>query len=795
MHANFAGVIRPRPFKRPGLAVFSIAAMGIGIGSVGGAYAVGNAYLHELPLPEPDRLVQIGLVSPSRPGTYVSLRPDAHVRAVREGISGLQSLGGYRSVRHHLSDDDEPPLSVLAAEMSSGAFQALGVQPFLGRWPQPADELPESEPVVLVSHDLWLSRFGGDRALPGRRVRVDGDLLTVVGVMPPGFRFPRNHDLWMSFPVDSRLRVTVVGRLEDGATLKSLNAELEALSGALRSAGTGDAEPVTFSARAYTDLVYSESMVRSFRALRVMGLLVFLAACANVATLLLVRALHARRETAVRMALGAPRSVLIQERILETLVLTMIGGGLGLGIAWVTVRVADSAFRYDPPEYWIDVSLDPSVIGTLFLAVIGGALLGGVLPAFWGTDIDAGGTLREAGVGEAPDLGRAARVLVTLEVALSLTLLVLSSGMTIGASSWFADTTSVPPEQILIAGYDLHPNRHPSPEERMGLHRRLHETLAGQRGVIAVALTDAVPGGPSFGGWREEEVEIEGTPYVGDGRRAPARVNYVSPGYFTLLGQPVVEGRDFTWDDGPGGESVLMVSESFVRSYLEGGSALGRVLALGPDSRWTVVGVVTDVGLAGPEDVREAIYLPLNHRPYVVPYVLVRAQGNPLDLAPVVREAIWGLDPQVPVSPLLRLDELLAQMRRPGRIMVPLFASFGLAALFLTALGLHGVVAFSVQRRTREVAIRKALGAEAGSVTWLVLRSIAAQVFVGSAIGLALAYTLMPDMGELLFEYDPRAVLPYLVALGAVAATALIAASGPLFAALRIEVMEALRLE
>jgi len=174
---------------------------------------------------------------------------------------------------------------------------------------------------------------------------------------------------------------------------------------------------------------------------------------------------------------------------------------------------------------------------------------------------------------------------------------------------------------------------------------------------------------------------------------------------------------------------------------------------------------------------------------------LVRAQGNPLDLAPVVREAIWGLDPQVPVSPLLRLDELLAQMRRPGRIMVPLFASFGLAALFLTALGLHGVVAFSVQRRTREVAIRKALGAEAGSVTWLVLRSIAAQVFVGSAIGLALAYTLMPNMGELLFEYDPRAVLPYLVALGAVAATALIAASGPLFAALRVEVMEALRLE
>jgi len=346
-----------------------------------------------------------------------------------------------------------------------------------------------------------------------------------------------------------------------------------------------------------------------------------------------------------------------------------------------------------------------------------------------------------------------------------------------------------------VAGYELHSVRHPDAAARVASNRQLHERLTAHPGVEAVALAEILPGATLTSAWGRLPVEIEG---IGEADGQPDVATYVAfvgPDYFSVLGAPLLDGREFSWNDRPGGQPAVIVTESFARRHFTGGRAVGRQLRGPEDQRWEIVGVAPDVGLAGPEASRARLYLPLSERPFAAPYVLLRARGSPQDLLPVVRESIRELDPQVPISPLELLGPLLARERRPARIMIPLFASFGVAALLLAALGLHGVLSFSVGRRTREIAVRRAVGARHGSVARLVLAATGWQVLLGAVVGLALTYALAPRMGELLFGGDPESPVAYTVTFAAVALATLAAAGGPLRRALRLPLVETLKAE
>lgn len=781
---------QPRPFKHPLLALLSVLAMGIGIGSVTGTFSVASAILADPPVPEPDRLVHVGRAPERFPGRFFGVTP-GQLQALRDQSGMLATVGGYRSVWAHVSGPEGPPRSIRSVAVTGAVLRTLGVRPLMGRWIEADDEAPGAQPVVVMAHHLWQSRYGGDPSLVGGQITLNGRPTTVVGIMPEGFRFPNEHYLW--FPPRSEGVLRGVGRLARGSTLEAFRSELEALSPSLlRASGS---RPASLVARPFAEEILPDIERRTARGVLGMGVIVLLAACLNVATLLLLRGLQAGRETAVRMALGAPRAVLVGERIAETATLAALGGVLAIGVTFAVLRMVYAAFGEGLAPWGVDLGFRPSVAVVGFGTVVVAAGLAGLLPALRGTDIDISRTLRDSVAGSSVRLGRALRWLVAIEVAASCMLVVADATILRGARASLLADPDVPADRILMSRYELLPERHPDPETRVELHRRVQETLAARPGVEAVALTDVVPIGLPSSGWDAWEVEIEGSEFQGEGHRPPVRVAAVSPGYFGVLGTGVVRGRDFTWDDGGENARNALVTETFARHYMAGDDVLGRRFKLGESYEWTVVGVVPDVGLGGRAAGHEGVYLPLPERPWAFVYVILRATGDPLALAPAVRETIWDEDDQVPIYRVASLEGLEAEMTRPARVMAPSLSVFGLAALLLTALGLHGLMGFSVGRRRREIAVRFAVGAPRHSVSWLVLRSSLAQVLAGMAVGLALAFWFTPILGELLFGTDPHTWGPYALAGVIMVGTALTASAAPLRRALQVEITEELRVE
>lgn len=347
--------LRPRPFRQPLLAALAVVAMGIGIGSVGGTFAVARSFLGPLPLEEPDRLVHLATTLERFPGRFLALSRE-HLDALAEHADGLVSVGGYRSVWTHVSGPEGAPESVRSVEATASLFRVLGVEPLHGRWLRPADEVSGAETVVVLSYAVWRRRYGGDPGLVGRRITVNGAPATVVGIMPESFRFPNDHYLWLPPAQDAWF--VGVGRLAEGRRIDRLLSELRAVDGVV--ARPEDVPPRPLVARPYAEEAVPEGEVRAVRVLVLMGVMVLVAACLNVATLLLLRALHARRETAVRLALGAPRRALVGERIVEALVLAALGGVLGAGLTFAGPWTIQRAFRdsgtiaYSAMPYWVD---------------------------------------------------------------------------------------------------------------------------------------------------------------------------------------------------------------------------------------------------------------------------------------------------------------------------------------------------------------------------------------------------------------------------------------------------------
>lgn len=778
-----------RLWRYPAHSALAVLTLGLGIGLTTAMYAiVDGTFLRGLPFADADRIVRCERVAadgrtpvPFRVRDYLTLR---------EGQTSFDILTAWTGFRLNLSGLGAAAEPVNAGYATADLFRLTGVQPVLGRAIRPEDERPGAPRVVLLSNDLWHERFGGDPGVLGKTVRVSGDPATVIGVMPPRFRFPLNQYFWMALRLDEAERdgysLQVVGRLRTGAPLKRAAAEMRTLGDHLRDRrAEGSRVRTSPFMEGYVD---EELRSRHWLMLgAVFGVL--LIACVNVAHLLLVRAVERTPEIAVRAALGAGRRSVAWELLAESLVLAATGGIVGLGVARAALALYRHLLGDEIPSFWVDVRLDARV----FLFAFGLSLLAGVLaglvPAFQAARSDPGEILKDRSRGATGlRLGRFGRALAVAEIALSCGLLI-PTGLTVQSVMKLARLDlGFPADEVLTAQISIYGTGHDEEPVLRRYYGELGRRLSALPGARAVAFASSLPiGGRSY----HADFAAKGS------LRAPiaARRTLVSPQYFGIFGLRPLEGRIFTGGDGP----VAVVSRSFAERAFPGESAVGHQIRepASPRAPWlTVAGVVPDLAMGGLNGrAPEEVYLSWDQTPLQGGCLVVRTAASPTALAAAIRRQAVAVDPEVPVWAFATLREYIGVVAQPFTRAGTLFGLFGAVGLFLAALGLYGVMSFAVARRTREIGVRLALGARAADVRRLVLRAGLIQIALGTVLGIGLAAALSRLLAASLYQVKPWDPLAFVLAPTVLTAAGLLACLLPARRAARVDPMESLRAE
>jgi putative ABC transport system permease protein len=784
-----------RLWRYPAHSALAVLTLGLGIGLTTAMYAiVDGTFLRGLPFADADRLFLCQRVGADG-RTPVPFRVRDFL-ALREGQTSFDVLTAWVGYRLNLSGGGVAAEPLNAGYATADLFRLTGVQAALGRTIGPEDERPGAPRVVLLSDDLWHQRFGGDPGVIGKSVRVSGDSATVIGVMPPRFRFPLNQYFWTALRLDEAERdqdsLQVIGRLRPGVAPERAAAEIRTLGSRLAvrdRRAEGSRALLSPFMEGYVD---PELRSRHWLMLgAVFGVL--LIACVNVAHLLLVRAIERTPEIAVRAALGAGRWSVAWELLVDSLVLAAAGGIAGLGIARAALALYRHLLGDEIPSFWVDVRLDARV----FLFAFGLSLLAGVLaglfPAFLAARGDPGEILKDRSRGATGlRLGRLGRALAVAEIALSCGLLI-PTGLTVRSVTKLARLDpGFPADEVLTAQISIYGTGHDEEASLRRYYGELERRVASLPGARAVAFATSLP----VGGWS----------YRGDfaaaGSRLPAfaaRRTFVSPRYFGIFGLRPLEGRIFAAGDGPGSPPVAVVSRSFAERAFPGESAVGRLIREPAKARasWkTIVGVVPDLSIRGlGGDTPEEVYLSWDRTPPPGGCLVVRTAASPAALAAEIRRQAAAIDPEVPVWAFETMRERIGDEAELFIRAGTLFGLFGGVGLFLAALGLYGVMSFAVARRTREIGVRLALGARGADVRRLVLRAGLIQIALGTVLGLGLAAALSRLLAASLYQVKPWDPLAFVLAPIVLAAAGLLACLPPARRAARVDPMESLRAE
>jgi len=621
---------------------------------------------------------------------------------------------------------------------------------------------------VVLGHEAWITRFNSDPRVVGRSVLVNGEAATVLGVMAKGFRFPANQDIWVARR-DDRPRypdraqsptVQVVGRLQEGVSRDQAEREMAVIAARLAQTYPASNQGVTTRFRTFVEDDTGPELIAVFGAMQVATIFVLLIAIANVANLLLTRATMRTREAAVRTALGATRLRVALPFFAETLVLSAAGAAIGTGIAWVGVRMFDTATQGVGKPYYMEFALDLPVLAFVAGVTLLTAFLASAAPAFHVLKTDVHSTLKDDSRGSTGVLGgRLTRVLVVSEIALSCALLV-GAGLMV-KSIVKVRTFEYPfrTENIITARLGLFETSYPTPESRRSFYRDLEGRLAALPGAGSVTLATGLP--LNTGGSR---IGIEGQVYATARDYPEAQNTSITPGYFTVFGTSLLEGRNFTAGDDAGSLPVAIVNRAFVARFFPDGVALGRRFAEASGDTlgtWrTIVGVVPNLRMEGVDPDRpdsSGYYVPLAQRDPRFVSLAIHAEGaQATTLLPAVRQAVQALDPNLPIYNADTMDALARQATWFINVFGTLFIVFGAAALFMATVGLYGVLSFSVSRRMKEMGIRMALGASGRDVIRLVMRQGGRQLAIGLALGLVVAFGLTRVIGLLMFEVKPQ---------------------------------------
>jgi predicted permease len=787
--------------RSPGISALASIALALGIGSTTTMYSITRGILRDLPVDRPERLMHVAMTSRTTGDEYTRI-PAADIVAVLDQQRSFESIGAYEDESVHLGDADHLAQRISSGMLTPDVFKVLRVSPLLGRVLNAEDARAGAPAVAVLGYDLWTNRYASDRDILGKTVRINGVPTTVVGVMPKDFGFPAKEQLWTPLALDAARSASqpdvaymVIGRLRDGATLESAGADIALIGRRVAIASPSTHDGTALAVRPFRYELIDEDARIIFRAMLIVVSFVLFIACANVANLLLARAVARSREIAVRMALGASARNLIRQLLVESLAIAIPGGLLGLGLAWIGVTVFNATLRFEL-SYWMRVEVDAAVLGFTTLLVMLAAVVAGLAPARQASRVSVGDVLKDQTRGSSSfRLGRASRALVIGEVALSCALLVVTGLMVKGVMSVNSRYAGASPDRVAVGRIDLRADAYPDTASRLRVFDAIETRLSATPGVVAATVASHLPGNSAA----SMPVEIDGVRYQTRDDVPRSRVVAVSPSFFATFGVSILRGRAFSIADRAGAPLVAIVNRPFAQRFFDG-NAIGRQVRVTENGEWaTIVGVAPLLGtVSGKGDAdpgNDAVYVALAQTGYSNVAIAARTSGDATPLVATIRSLVAQIDPDVPLYQEGRLDVTLSRAANGEKVFGQLFTFFGLSALVLAIVGLVGVLTFSVSQRTREIGIRSALGGKPAGLLWLVLRSGLVQLVLGLTLGLGLATVIAPQFGEAAFGQSPHDPIVYAVVAAVLVVAGAIASIVPARRALGVSPMVALRAE
>lgn len=806
LRAAFRVILKDRWFSAA-----AILALGLGIGANATVFTLVNAVLiRGLPFPDSGSLYVLGTQQlqaggQSRSGN-VSYQEWQDWKAQSRAFA---DMGGFTQVSMNVADASQMPEQQRGARLTSNMFRLLGQQPLLGRDFAEDDGRAESPLVVILGHTLWKNRYHSDPNVLGTPIRINGEPATVIGVMPPGIKFPTNAELWTQVvPVaESGKRnirgLAIAGRVRPGVSRAEAQAELRDIGARLAAEHPDTNKDIGVRLETFNERFNGGEIRTVFLALMGAVGFVLLVACANVANLQLSRGIHRAREMAVRVALGATRWRVVRLLLVESVLLGCLGGLLGLLLAAGGVRLFDAAVADVGKPYWIAFTIDYVVLSYVAAICVVTGILFGLAPALQVSRTNVNDLLKEGGRGQAG--GRRARwmsgTMVVIELALTIVLLVGAGLMVRSFMQLYNADLGIPTEHLMTMRLILPSAKYKTPETRIAFYDRLAPRLSSIAGAESVAVATFIPG---FGSQqRRMEIDLRPVPSRWEDRPEVSTV-IVSPTYFETTGIDILRGRALTDKDGTAGSEAMIVNERFAAEHFAGEDPLGRRIrfpgqtapASLPPVWHTIVGISRTVGLTPDNSQTPASFAYLPHRfdPPSGALLLVRSRLDPGAIMNAARREVQAVDPDQPVFTVQTMEQIQAQATWPYRVFGTLFAIFALIALVLSAVGLYAVMAYSVTQRTQEIGVRMALGAGTRRVMWLVLRRGLVQLTIGLALGLAGALALSQVLTSLLVVGVPaRDPVTFAVITTLLAAVAVAACLIPARRATRVDPLVALR--
>ena len=800
-----------RLVKDRSFTIAAVVALALGIGANSAVFTIVNAMmLRSLPFDSPDRVVRMAARDGQGRTRGVSLHDFQDWQRANRAFSGMALVYGTSiSV-----SADAPAEEYRGAYISANGFDIVGLSAAKGRGFGTEDDRPGAPAVVILSDRVWQSRYGADPAIIGRAVRVNTTPATVIGVMAPGINFPFNMDVWLPLSqvpaALSRTRNTrdffAYGRLAESATIAQAQAELERMSAQLSIEYPGTNKDVTAVVQPFDEgFVGTQTRLLLWS---LMGAVAFvlLIACANVANLLLARAVDRGQEIAVRTSIGATRWRIVRQLLVESVLLATISGLAGLGLAYYGIRWYDAATADLGRPYWLTFTMDVPVFGFFAGTCLIAALVFGLAPALYVSRTSTSEVLKDGGRSGSTGI-RARRWSASLVVAqLTLTIVLLAGAgfMLRSFLHLYGADIGFDTARLLTMSLAFPPQKYASFEERLSFLQRLDERLNGM-GVLEGASTASYL--PASGG-SIRQLAIDGRPVFDRGQPAVVTMITVGSRYFDVLGVPILRGRPFDSRDGEAGRESMIVNERLARMYLPNENPIGKRIRLINDGgvpeapkyyEGLIVGIAPTIRQRSMQDVDPdpIVYIP--HRQDLLmgfyPLVIVRTRDNPAPVATLLRAEVAALDSDIPLRNIRTMDENLALWRWSYRVFGTMFAVFAVIAMVMAAVGLYGVTAYSVAQRRQEIAIRMALGAQQREVSWLVVRRGLVQLAIGLLAGLAGALGVGRLLESLLVQTEPTDPTTLASVTGLLVVVALAACLWPARRAARVDSLVALRYE
>ncbi len=792
--------------KSPGLSSLAVSALALGIGVTATMFSIVYAALMRgLPFEDGDRIVHLERTRPSHDIESMSVSIHDYLDW-REQQTSVEHLAAFYEGTVNVRWADRPE-RFDGAFITANGFASLGVQPALGRGFREDEDQPGAPARIILSHHVWQERFEGDPVAIGQVVQVNGEQAEIIGVMPEGFLFPNRQDVWIPLRMNALelergagTGLEVYGKLREGVSVDQAMVEFTGIASRLAAAYPESNEGVGAVMKPFhEEYIGDEAAALLYTMLGIVSL-VLLIACVNVANLLLARAAMRTKEVGIRTAMGANRWRVVSQMVAEALALAMVGGVLGAGLAWVGVELFGRAIEGTNPPFFLVFALDGPILAFIVLISVVAAVVAGGIPALKATGMDVASILKDGSRGSSGmRIGRLSKVLVVGEIAMSMGLLVAAGLMTKSITTLRDYDFGFDTDEVFTARVGLFETEFPDTLTRLQFFEELEGRVVALPGVTSASLGTVLPGmGSNY-----TSFAVEGESYTEDRDYPGAYFGQVAPGYFETFGADVTLGRDFSAVDNAASLPVAIVNASFVDKFFTGQPPLGRQFRVGTSQSqqpWlTVVGVVPDLWMQSvgnePSAPTEGFYVPVQQSDARFMSIVARGPADPMSLTAAVRDAVQAVHADTPIYFVDTMAGRISEQTWVYNVFGALFMVFGVVALFLASVGLYGVMSFSVSRRTPEVGIRMALGAEGGQVLSLIMKQGLAQVAIGVGLGLGLAVLISRGLQLVLFEVSANDPTVFAVIAAVLVATGLTASAVPARRATQVNPVDALRLE